>query len=122
LSRTGSVRGGLDAIGPALRNPRGKRLVHGAGGSFIRVTCAGTREAVSLAVMDDGPGVAPAALPSLTKRFARGAGAAQSGAGLGLSIVDTLARRMGAKLVLSSPPEGRRHGFEARLVWQTSSR
>jgi uncharacterized protein (DUF1015 family) len=48
--------------------------------------------------------------------------AAESGAGLGLSIVDTLARRMGAKLVLSSPPEGRRNGFEARLVWQTSSR
>ncbi len=116
------VRGDLDAIGLALRNLVENALVHGAGGSFIRVTCAGTREAVSLAVIDDGPGVAPAELPSLTKRFARGAGAAQSGAGLGLSIVDTLARRMGAKLVLSSPPEGRRHGFEARLVWQTSSR
>ena len=54
-------------------------------------------------------------------RFARGSGAAASGAGLGLSIVDTLARRMGAKLVLSSPPEGRRNGFEARLVWPVSS-
>jgi hypothetical protein len=42
--------------------------------------------------------------------------------GLGLSIVDTLARRMGAKLELSSPPEGWRHGFEARLLGQTSSR
>ena len=116
------VRGDLDAIGLALRNLVENALVHGAGGSFIRVTCAGTREAVSLAVIDDGPGVAPAELPSLMKRFARGSGAAESGAGLGLSIVDTLARRMGAKLVLSSPPEGRRNGFEARLVWQTSSR
>jgi len=116
------VRGDLDAIGLALRNLVENALVHGAGGSFIRVTCAESRKGVSLAVVDDGPGVAPTELPSLTKRFARGSGAAQSGAGLGLSIVDTLARRMGAKLVLVSPPDGRRNGFEARLVWQTSSR
>jgi len=116
------VRGDLDAIGLALRNLVENALVHGEGGSFIRVTCAETRGVASLAVIDDGPGVAPAELPSLVKRFARGSGAAESGAGLGLSIVDTLARRMGAKLVLSSPPEGLRNGFEARLVWQTSSR
>jgi hypothetical protein len=48
--------------------------------------------------------------------------AAKSGAVLGLSIVDTLARRLGAKLLLSRPPEGRRPGFGARLLWQTSSR
>jgi two-component system OmpR family sensor kinase len=116
------VRGDLDAIGLALRNLVENALVHGAGGSFIQVTCAESRKGVSLAVVDDGPGVAPTELPSLTKRFARGSGAAESGAGLGLSIVDTLARRMGAKLVLVSPPDGRRNGFEARLVWQTSSR
>ena len=115
------VRGDLDAIGLALRNLVDNALVHGAGGSFIRVICAATRETVSLTVIDDGPGVAPAELPSLMKRFARGSGAAASGAGLGLSIVDTLARRMGAKLVLISPPEGRRNGFEARLVWPVSS-
>jgi two-component system OmpR family sensor kinase len=116
------VRGDLDAIGLALRNLVENALVHGTGGTFIRVTCAGTREAVSLAVIDDGPGVPPAELPTLMKRFARGSGAAQSGAGLGLSIVDTLARRMGAKLVLTSPLDGRRNGFEARLVWPAAPR
>jgi len=116
------VRGDLDAIGLALRNLVENALVHGAGGSFIQVTCTGARDAVSLTVLDDGPGVDPAELPSLMKRFARGSGAAQSGAGLGLSIVDTLARRMGAKLELISPPDGRRNGFEARLVWRASSR
>jgi two-component system OmpR family sensor kinase len=116
------VRGDLDAIGLALRNLVENALVHGAGGSFIRVTCAGTREMVSLAVIDDGPGVDPTEIPRLMKRFARGSGAAESGAGLGLSIVDTLARRMGAKLDLISPPEGHRTGFEARLVWHLSPR
>ena len=115
------VRGDLDAIGLALRNLVENALVHGAGGSVIRVSCAGTRATASLTVIDDGPGVAAAELPSLIKRFARGSGAAESGAGLGLSIVDTLARRMGARLVLISPPEGSRNGFEARLVWQLSS-
>ncbi len=116
------VRGDLDAIGLALRNLVENALVHGAGGSFIRVSCAESRAGVSLAVIDDGPGVAAAELPSLIKRFARGSAAAESGAGLGLSIVDTLARRMGAKLELISPPEGCRHGFEARLVWRVPSR
>ena len=116
------VRGDLDAIGLALRNLVENALVHGAGGTFIEVACVGTREAVSLTVTDDGAGVAATELPSLVKRFARGSGAAESGAGLGLSIVDTLARRMGAKLELISPPEGRRNGFEARLVWRVSSR
>jgi two-component system OmpR family sensor kinase len=114
------VRGDLDAIGLALRNLVENALVHGAGGTFVRVTCAERRGEVSLTVIDDGPGVAPAEVPTLMKRFARGSGAAESGAGLGLSIVDTLARRMGAKLELISPPEGRRNGFEARLVWPSA--
>ncbi len=116
------VRGDLDAIGLAVRNLVENALVHGAGGTFVRLVCTGTKESVSLAVIDDGAGVDPTELPSVTKRFARGSGAAESGAGLGLSIVDTLAKRMGATLVLVSPPEGRRNGFEARIVWRVSSR
>jgi signal transduction histidine kinase len=61
--------------------------------------------------------VPAAEIPSLVKRFARGTRAAGSGAGLGLSIVETLARRMGATLTLRSPAEGLPRGFEARLAW-----
>jgi len=111
------VRADLDAVGLAVRNLVENALVHGAGGTVIRVTSASTPEGTSLAVTDDGPGVDAADLPALVKRFARGAGAGGSGAGLGLSIVDALARRMGAKLVLVSPLEGGRRGFDARLVW-----
>ena len=114
------VRGDLDAVGLALRNLVDNALAHGVGGSFIRVVCAGSQGTVSLAVIDDGPGANPDELPSLVKRFTRGRGATAGSAGLGLSIVATLARRMGAKLVLTSPPGGSRNGFEARLVWQVS--
>ena len=111
------VRGDLDAVGLALRNLVENALVHGAGGTVIRVESHDDGDSASLAVVDDGPGVPAATVATLTKRFARGAGAAGSGAGLGLSIVDTLARRMGATLVLMSPPDGQPTGFDARLVW-----
>jgi signal transduction histidine kinase len=85
----------------------------------IRVVSSSSERAASIAVIDDGAGVASSEIPSLLKRFARGAGAQGGGAGLGLSIVDTLARRMGATLVLRSPPADQAVGLEARLSWET---
>ena len=112
------VRGDLDAAGLAVRNLVENALVHGAGGTTIRVVCGQSARAATIAVIDDGPGVAARELPTLVKRFARGANARGSGAGLGLPIVATLARRMGAKFALRSPPEGQSTGLEARLVWE----
>ena len=111
------VRGDFDAAGLAVRNLVENALVHGAGGSEIRVECGTTPAGAFVTVIDDGPGVPAAEIPSLVKRFARGTRAAGSGAGLGLSIVETLARRMGATLALRSPAEGLPRGFEARLAW-----
>jgi two-component system OmpR family sensor kinase len=116
------VRGDLDAVGLAVRNLVENALVHGIGGTTIRVACRSTTEATTLAVIDDGPGVRATEIPMLIKRFARGSGASAGGAGLGLSIVDTLARRMGAKLVLHSPPDGKPKGFEARLTWAAATK
>lgn len=112
------VRGDLDAVGLALRNLVENALVHGAGGSVIRLACRSARHATILAVIDDGPGVSGANIRRLSERFVRGAGAGAGGAGLGLSIVETLARRMNAKLTLNSPAVGQAVGFEARLVWE----
>ena len=117
---TARVRGDFDAVGLAVRNLVENALVHGAGGTTIRVACGGDRRVATIAVVDDGPGVPGAELPSLLKRFARGQAARGAGTGLGLSIVDMLARRMGARLVLTSPPAGQRSGLDARLVWETT--
>jgi len=115
------VRADLDAVGQAIRNLVENALVHGQGGSFIRVVSGVMDGDITLAVIDDGPGVDAAALPMLTQRFARGKGAEGGGAGLGLSIVNMLVRRLGARLVLRSPPRGYATGLEARLVWARSS-
>ena len=115
------VRADLDGIGLAVRNLVENALVHGTGGSVVRVVCKRVGNGAMLAVIDEGPGAPGVDLASLIKRFARGSGAVGGGAGLGLSIVDTLARRMGARLVLLSPAEGQPAGFEARLVWRTAA-
>ncbi len=49
----------------------------------------------SLAVSDEGPGVAPADVPKLFTRFWRGEGALHQGAGLGLSICRMIATAHG---------------------------
>lgn len=112
------VRADLDAVGLALRNLVENALIHGSAGTAVRVVCERSPSGATLAVIDDGAGVPGHDVRPLAKRFARGAGAEGGGAGLGLSIVETLARRMGARLVLASPPTGQRTGFEARIVWE----
>jgi len=60
-----------------------------------------------LAVLDEGPGLAPGEETRLFERFARGsAGRERSGTGLGLAIVDTLARRWRGRAALANRLEG----------------
>jgi signal transduction histidine kinase len=60
-----------------------------------------------LAVLDEGPGVAPREETSLFDRFARGsAGSSRPGTGLGLAIVKTLAHRWRGEASLSNRLEG----------------
>lgn len=64
---------------------------------------------VEIMVLDDGPGLPAAALATLTAPFERGESSRNrrtGGAGLGLSIVQALARGQGGQLVLSNRPEG----------------
>jgi len=104
------VSGDVDALGIALRNLIDNALKHSDGAAHVVVTVSGQQ----LAVLDDGPGVPPALLPTLLRPFERGPGHALQGSGLGLAMVDTIARQSGARLVLQSPvADG--HGFEAVL-------
>ena len=60
-----------------------------------------------LAVLDDGPGIAPGEEEAVFERFRRGsASKSSSGTGLGLAIVQTLAQRWGGRASLSARPEG----------------
>ncbi|MDO6786403.1 ATP-binding protein [Cobetia marina] len=68
-------------------------------------------------VMDNGPGIPPRERQRVRERFVRLAGQNTSGSGLGLSIVDELAERLGAELTLDDSPLGSAAspGLSARL-------
>jgi len=62
---------------------------------------------VEIAITDQGPGVEPEELPRLLRPFEQGGSTltrTSEGAGLGLPIVDLLARAMGGALRLTSHP------------------
>jgi signal transduction histidine kinase len=61
-----------------------------------------------LAVLDDGPGLAPGEEKAVFERFGRGRAGTSgpAGTGLGLAIVQTLAERWGGRAALSTRPEG----------------
>lgn len=80
----------------------------------IAAAASGTGSGLLIAVSDAGPGVPPAELERLTRPFERldAERSDAGGAGLGLAIVERIARRYGGRLVLESLPGG---GLSARL-------
>lgn len=110
IDQAGTVAGDVDALGIALRNLIDNALKHGGPATRVVVRAG----AQSLTVLDDGPGVPADTLPRLVRPFERGASAAE-GSGLGLAMVDTIARQSGARLELRSPRGDGLPGFEATL-------
>lgn len=100
-----------DTIGILCRNLIDNALQHGAKDSPVEVALSPTGE---LSVANGGPLLSPEKLELLTRRFERN-GSIGRGSGIGLSIVATIAERIGTRLDLSSPRSGRIDGFEARI-------
>jgi two-component system, OmpR family, sensor kinase len=77
-------------------------------GSTVSIEYGRDGTSAFLAVLDDGPGIAPGEESAVFERFNRGrAGkSGPSGTGLGLAIVQTLAERWGGKAALSPRAEG----------------
>lgn len=66
-------------------------------------------------IRDCGTGVAEEEIPLLTTRFYRGSNKSQTGTGLGLTIVDTAAKRLGIRFSLRNRSD--RQGMEVILQW-----
>jgi len=85
-------------------------------GSRAQLTVAASDHHLSIAVIDDGPGIPPDELEAVFKPFYRveaSRNRGTGGTGLGLAIAHQLALAMGAQLTLHNGAEG---GLEARLI------
>lgn len=93
-----TVRGNAALIEGILDNLIGNALRYG--GRTITIELAGA----TLSVVDDGPGIAPAAQRDLVQRWAQGPAGEKlgQGAGLGLAIVARYAQLLGAELTLAN--------------------
>ncbi|MDQ0350160.1 ATP-binding protein [Ancylobacter vacuolatus] len=100
-----------DTVGILCRNLIDNALQHGDKGSPVEVALSPAGE---LSVANGGPLVSAARLAALTGRFERN-GSLGRGSGIGLSIVNTIAERIGSRLELRSPRLGAEDGFEARI-------
>ena len=89
------------------------------GGMDVTVQTAHNGEAVTLSVLDRGPGIPANEVDAALQPFSRlnSARSGQSGAGLGLAIVEHIAHLHGGKLELLARVGG---GLEARVTLPTS--
>jgi heavy metal sensor kinase len=99
------LRGDRLRLEQALTNMIDNALRHGAG--RVTLSAASSGDGVELHVRDEGRGFEPGFLPRALERFSR-ADEARSGGGvgLGLSIVETIARAHGGRTAAANSPGG----------------
>ena len=94
-------------------------LRHAGAEQVVELELTRTGRKIVIAVLDRGPGIAPADAERLKQPFTRGESArtGAGGAGLGLAIVDRIAQAHGGRLELHARPGG---GLAAQLVLPAS--
>jgi signal transduction histidine kinase len=109
LGVNGSVDGQVDGhaglLGIALKNIVRNALRYAPEGSEVEIEV--TQNPLGIRVLDTGPGVPDALKDGLFDRFNRGKASHESnGSGIGLAIVQSVARAHGAKASVSDRPGG----------------
>ncbi|UKK82883.1 HAMP domain-containing histidine kinase [Sphingopyxis sp. BSN-002] len=92
----------------ALSNLIDNALKYAVGGSTIRLAAAQNGSQVALSVSDDGPGISEDQMGEAARRFVRlDPARGGSGAGLGLSLVETIAHMHGGTMTIGrADPHG----------------
>jgi len=114
------VRVDVERIGEALHNLLDNAVRHTARDGEVTVTAGTHGRWIQLVVADDGQGIDPADLPHVFERFYRAdpaRGGYDGGSGIGLTIVDAIARAHGGDVHADS----RGPGTGARFTMQLPS-
>jgi signal transduction histidine kinase len=104
----GTVRADPDALRAALDALVENAVQHTAPGAMIELSSRAAGGEVTIEVADDGPGIDHDALERIFDRFSRAAddGGGNGRVGLGLSIVDAIARAHGGRCTASTSAHG----------------
>ena len=92
-------------LGALIKNLVDNAIRYTPDGGKIDLSLARNQEKVILKIVDTGPGIPEAERERVFDPFYRVLGNEQTGSGLGLSIVKTIATRIGAKIEMSSGNE-----------------
>jgi signal transduction histidine kinase len=106
---SGSVRAERDALRIALDALVENAVAHTSEDDAIELSARPLGRSVAIQVADEGCGISPDALDQIFDRFARADPArarAQGGAGLGLAIVEAIAKAHGGHCTVTSSPHG----------------
>jgi heavy metal sensor kinase len=98
-----------DRLAQALRNLLRNAVEYTSDGGLVRLTGSASRERVTLAVEDDGPGIPPDHRERVFDRFHRMDSArtrVRGGAGLGLAIARAIVEAHGGTMCAEESPEG----------------
>jgi signal transduction histidine kinase len=110
------VDAGVASLRTLLANLVDNAIRYTPPGGRVDVAVRSERDRCTLAVRDDGPGIAPAERERVFTRFARGTAVQAQGSGLGLAIVRSIAERHGASVALEQGIGGRGLGVVVRFA------
>ncbi len=99
------IWGNEDYLVEALLNVIDNAVKWSPEGSTIEVNTTRQEGFVVVSVHDQGPGIAEELLPRVFERFVTGDASRQQSSGLGLSIVDEVARQHQGEVVIHSAPQ-----------------
>jgi signal transduction histidine kinase len=101
------VLGDAEALRRGVSNLVANAIKHGGEENSVKVSVAGLSGEVSISVADRGPGIPESEVPHVFDAFYRGRRARERqirGSGLGLSLVQQVAREHGGRVEVSSSP------------------
>jgi PAS domain S-box-containing protein len=96
------VKADRSQIGRVLINLANNAIRHTHPGGRVTVTATASKNEVTFRVEDSGEGIPPEYLKSIFERFVQVPGATQGGAGLGLSIAQTIVKAHGGVMTVES--------------------
>jgi signal transduction histidine kinase len=108
-----TICGDGERLGQVLNNLLDNALRHTPAGGTVQLSLRPAPGCARLAVIDTGPGIAPADLPHLFDRFYRADGSRNrrtGGSGLGLAIARQLVHAHGGRIWAESPLAGQEGG------------